>query len=535
MNRVRVKLPGALGAPSRLERNGTLYPVTHMRLLAQHYLSLAARPDAELNAVIVAAAERLRGSGLPGLTDVVPGYTALHVEYDQAHLTPSEVKRLVAAAVDGAAAPAVSGGATEVVELGVVYDGPDLAAVAQAAGLTRAEVIQRHAAVEYRAYAAGFTPGFAFLGEVDPAIRTPRLPTPRAHVPAGSVGIADSQTGVYPLDSPGGWNLIGTAVVPLYDPRRPQPALIAAGGRVRFVPKPKGSRPPTPAPLDLLPPEPTHPAFRVLVPGLLDLVLDEGRFRAGHLGYARSGPADPLSARIANGLVANLVGAALLEMNVAGPTLEALRDSVVALGGPGVRMLVDGLEVEPYTATLVRRGSTLRFPPARATGLRSYLAVAGGFESDLFMGSASTDVRGLIGHPLTAGDLLGVVAPKTARAGFSFRPHTRAGPLLRVRLLPGPQFDAYLMAALAARPLRVLRSDRMGVRLEAVGAAGTGVLSEGNPLGAVQLTSAGDPIVLLNDRGTMGGYAKPAIVDPRDLPRLAQAREGTAVRFVAGR
>lgn len=492
--------------------------------------------DAETNAALLHTARSLRTHGIEGITDVVPGYASLLVEYDPALLAPPRVKRLVDQAWHAASsAPATETPAPNVIEVGVVYDGPDLARVAERAGLTPAEVIRRHAEVEYRAYAVGFTPGFAYLGDVDPALRTPRLNSPRPRVPAGSVGIADSQTGVYPLDSPGGWNIIGTATVPVFDPKRQPPALIAAGDRVRFVPVPAGNRPPAPEPLELLPDDAKHPALRALEPGLLDLVVDEGRFLTGHLGFARSGPADPASAHIANGLVANSAGAPLLEINVAGPTIEVLRDAVVALAGPGTHMLVNGVEAQPYTATFVPRGSVLRFPPRLHQGRRSYLALAGGIESDLYMGSASTDVRGLIGHPLAAGAVLGVSQPRLSRQGFSFRPHYRQEFTVRLRLLPGPQFSADMVAALLERPLRILQSDRMGVRLEGVAAAGGGVVSEGNPLGAVQLTSGGDPIILLNDRGTLGGYTKPAIVDSRDLPRLAQARDGTFVRFVIGR
>jgi KipI family sensor histidine kinase inhibitor len=492
--------------------------------------------DAEANAALLRTARSLRTRGTQGITDVVPGYASLLVEYEPALLAPSRVKRLVDQAWHAAgSAPVTETPAPGVIEVGVVYDGPDLARVAESGGLTPAEVIQRHAGVEYRAYAVGFTPGFAYLGDVDPALRTPRLSSPRPHVPAGSVGIADSQTGVYPLDSPGGWNIIGTATVPVFDPRREPPELIAAGDRVRFLPVSAGNRPRSPEPLELLPGAPTYPTLRVLEPGLLDLVVDEGRFLAGHLGFARSGPIDAVSARIANGLVANPAGAPLLEMNVAGPTIEVLRDAVVALAGSGTRMLVNGVEADPYTATFVPRGSLLRFPPRPHQGRRSYLALASGIESGLFMGSASTDVRGLIGRQLAAGAVLGTSRPRLSRQGFSFRPHLRSTSTVQLRLLPGPQFSAGLVAALLEKPLRILQSDRMGVRLEGVAAAGAGVVSEGNPLGAVQLTSGGDPIILLNDRGTVGGYTKPAIVDPRDLPRLAQARDGTFVRFVVGR
>src|SRR5690606_16368644 len=111
--------------------------------------------------------------------------------------------------MQGMEAGAGSGTGGKLVTVDTVYDGPDLADLAAASGMSTDEAVRRHSGTDYLAYAVGYTPGFAFLGDVDPTIRRPRLGKPRALVPAGSVGIADGQTGIYPLDAPGGWNLIG--------------------------------------------------------------------------------------------------------------------------------------------------------------------------------------------------------------------------------------------------------------------------------------------------------------------------------------
>ena len=115
-------------------------------------------------------------------------------------------------------------------------DGPDLDNVATAHGLQPADVVELHASIDYRIFFLGFAPGFAYLGPVPAAIATPRLASPRTHVPAGSVGIAGTQTGVYPFDSPGGWRIIGRTEARLWNARRDPPALLAPGGSVRFVP-----------------------------------------------------------------------------------------------------------------------------------------------------------------------------------------------------------------------------------------------------------------------------------------------------------
>src|SRR5690606_10343064 len=131
------------------------------------------------------------------------------------------------------------------------------------------------------------------------------------------------------------------------------------------------------------------------------------------LGLARSGPLDALSAATANRLVGNAPDASLLEMNVKGPVLEIVDDCVVAFAGYGVVPELDGAPVEPFTVHALRAGSTLAFPP-QSRGVRGYLAVAGGIESLEFMGSASVDVRGLIGRPLAAGDVLGAAEVQSA-------------------------------------------------------------------------------------------------------------------------
>jgi KipI family sensor histidine kinase inhibitor len=167
------------------------------------------------------------------LVDVVPGAeTVLVVAANPVHLQCflDAVPQL-----DPVGPSAETG---EVVEIPARYDGPDLADVAAAAGLSVAEVIARHSAVTYEAAFTGFAPGFAYLSGLDPALRMPRRSSPRPRVAPGSVAIADTYTAVYPRPSPGGWHLLGTTDVTLFDAARAAPALIAPGSRVRFVPLP---------------------------------------------------------------------------------------------------------------------------------------------------------------------------------------------------------------------------------------------------------------------------------------------------------
>ena len=169
-----------------------------------------------------------------GLGTAVPAYASVVARFDPLALAPADA--LARAQALATAGPSVTH-AGRLIEIPTVYDGPDLDDVASLSRLTRDGLVELHAAREYTAYFLGFMPGFAYCGRLDPRIDAPRLPTPRTRVPAGSVAIADGQTGVYPFDSPGGWRVIGRTGLAMFEPSRQRPALIAAGDRVRFVPQ----------------------------------------------------------------------------------------------------------------------------------------------------------------------------------------------------------------------------------------------------------------------------------------------------------
>jgi KipI family sensor histidine kinase inhibitor len=180
-------------------------------------------------AAVHGLAQGVRAAALPGVVDVVPGYrTVLVTVADRGHLDA-----VLRALPELSAQPAQRSGA--LVEVPVVYDGEDLDQVCRHTGLSRTEVVARHTAVEYLVAFLGFTPGFPYLVGLDAALHVPRRATPRTSVPAGSVGLAGDQTGIYPRTSPGGWQLIGRTDVVLFDADRTPPALLAPGDRLRFV------------------------------------------------------------------------------------------------------------------------------------------------------------------------------------------------------------------------------------------------------------------------------------------------------------
>ncbi|HEV2871743.1 MAG TPA: 5-oxoprolinase subunit PxpB [Actinomycetota bacterium] len=174
----------------------------------------------------------LRQLDPPGVVELVPGYRTVLIVADPER---AGVLDELAARLPGLELPPAGAVAGETVEIPVSYDGEDLAEVAGLTGLEADEVVRRHTAPEYTVAFLGFSPGFPYLVGLDPALEVPRRDTPRTSIPAGSVGLAGNQTGIYPTASPGGWQLIGRTEVTLFDPARDPPALLAPGTRLRFT------------------------------------------------------------------------------------------------------------------------------------------------------------------------------------------------------------------------------------------------------------------------------------------------------------
>ena len=191
----------------------------------------------EINRRVHSLAAAIESHGVPGVVDLVPTYRSLLVQYDALRISSDDLQeRLAEIQRPVAESPPEQ---PRVVLVPTLYGGelgPDLDSVAEHTGLSPDEVIGLHSEVDYLVYMIGFTPGFPYLGGLSDRLATPRLDTPRTRIPAGSVGIAEGQTGVYPVDSPGGWRLIGRTPLELFDPEREPPSLLAAGDYVRFLP-----------------------------------------------------------------------------------------------------------------------------------------------------------------------------------------------------------------------------------------------------------------------------------------------------------
>jgi biotin-dependent carboxylase-like uncharacterized protein len=282
--------------------------------------------------------------------------------------------------------------------------------------------------------------------------------------------------------------------------------------------------------------------IRVLDPGPLTTVQDLGRRGALRSGIPESGPVDHAAFVLANRLVGNPDAAAGLECTLVGPRLEIRRHGVVAATGAAMALTVNDREAPRWCAVRVRAGDVVRLGPAES-GVRGYLAFAGGIDVPLVLGSRATYLRGTLGgyngRALRRGDELswGAGRPHAAR-----RVRPASIPVYArdttARVVLGPQadrFTAHGIRTFLEESYEMLpQSDRMGARLRgpAIGhARGHDIISDGVPLGGVQVVGDGQPIVLLVDRQSTGGYTKIATVCSFDIGRIGQVRPGERVRF----
>ena len=298
--------------------------------------------------------------------------------------------------------------------------------------------------------------------------------------------------------------------------------------------------------------------MQVLRPGMFSVVQDLGRVGHQRHGVPVTGAMDEWSHRAANMLVGNADDAAVLECTLTGPTVQFTRDTLLAICGAQVRVTAADRPVPTGCAVLLRRGVTLAFGE-RSSGARMYLAVRGGFATTPVLGSRSTYLPGSFGghegRALRKNDRVplappGPDAPTLAlermlvQSGLPFVAAARvstelpAGSPKGVRFIPGPQWSAFSGAArerFVSQPFTISsRSDRMGYRLEGPDLQLTKpleMISEATSFGTVQVPPNGQPIVLMADRQSAGGYPKLAYVASADLPRLAQALPGTSIRF----
>jgi KipI family sensor histidine kinase inhibitor len=532
-------------------------PVGELRRLGDHAL-LIGMPDA---AVARRFTRALTAARLDDVAEVVGGLATVMVAFHpmtvDVDVHRAVLDRLLQESL-GHSDDAADQGAVPL-EIPCTFDGPDLEEVATLVASTPETVVALVTAQPLTVAVVGFSPGFAYLAGLPTALRqVPRRARPRPVVPAGSVALANGHAAVYPSASPGGWQLIGHTDVPLFTPWQPPYARLAPGDRVQFVQSTATSSSPGRAPRQstaadgeisgataLLPG--ARPVFEVEDPGLRSVLQDAGRRGLAALGVPAATPADPDSFRLANELVGNPVGACALEVTAHGPSLRCLSPCFAAVVGGSPELRLQGQPVAAGRVVPVNPGQQLTVGLVGG-GLRCYLALAGGFVGPALLGSFSSDqLAGLGPGPIVRGAQLwgATMEPPLGdhlRDGASVG--LEPGRPVALRVVPGPHHERFApgtFTALASMRFTVEgASNRVGLRLRrhpdtpALRAApGSEELdSQGVVTGAVQVPPDGEPVILLNDHATLGGYPVVAVVAAVDHGVLGQCAPGMTVVLV---
>ena len=443
------------------------------------------------------------------------------------------------------------------IEIPVHYTGDDLADVAQLLGVSPEEVIRRHTGSEYTVAFTGFAPGFAYLSGGHPCFNIPRRSTPRTRIPAGAVGLAGTFSGIYPQASPGGWQIIGVTPTVMWDLARDVPALLQPGFRVKFVDiatlsisassvntRSVGSK----TLETLAPPALDGPALEIQSPGLQTLFQDLGRHGHAGQGVSASGAMDQAALKSANRLVGNASHSACLETAIGGLSLRSRGDTVVAVTGADVPLTVTSAkghhwQAARYQPLALNEGDTLIIGQPKA-GLRTYLAVRGGFAVTPVLGSCSTDTLAQVGpKPVAAGDILEIhPVHHGAVVGPPEEPPTDLPTAQKVVMLDvvlGPRTDWFTAESLECLRTQLWQvtpqSNRIGLRLAGKVALKRAIPeelpSEGTTWGAIQVPPSGQPVLFLADHPLTGGYPVIGCVATYHLNRAGQIPVNAWVRF----
>lgn len=493
----------------------------------------------------------LETNPVAGIREVIPAARTLLIAFDPAALSEDALANAMAARAGGERRLA-SG---PLIEIPVCYDGEDLAEVAGMLAMSVDEVVRRHGESEYVAAFTGFAPGFAYLSGGDPQLAVPRRKSPRTQVPAGAVGLAGEFSGIYPKASPGGWQLIGTTPLAMFEIDRTPASLLQPGTRVRFrnmaddhAYDVRAAEKPSVTPGRRPEPHSGSGAIEILSVGLPVLFQDLGRAGLASQGISVSGAADRASLKVANRLVGNPVDAAALEIALGGLRFRMHGSGVMALAGaeaPIVVTAANGLPIAAphHQAVALDEGDVVSLGRP-AAGMRSYLAFRGGFAVAPVLGSVATDTLAQIGPAAPgAGDVI-AIRPAPAGALVSSElppfPMPNKDETIVLDVFMGPRTDWFTNEAveefLSQEWSVTPQSSRVGIRLsgQALERRNHGELpSEATVRGAIQVPAGGQPVLFLADHPLTGGYPVIANIAGHHLDLVGQIPVGARIRFNA--
>lgn len=497
--------------------------------------------------------DALRRHDISGIREIIPAARTLMIEFDPSLVTTTMLKAVIVDLGGSAARPAEG----PLVEIPVRYDGEDLTEVAALLSMSPEEVVRLHTGHDYLVAFTGFAPGFAYLAQGDQRLSVPRRQSPRTLVPAGSVGLAGAFSGIYPKASPGGWQLIGRTSLDMFDIAREPASLLQPGQRVRFrdVATDSAYSVQTEASGSSFSrrtsaePAAGRSAIEIVSVGLPVLFQDLGRPGLVSQGIGRAGAADRTSFAAANRLVGNPDGTAALEITLGGLSVRMRGQGVMAITGAEAKVSVETadravIEAPHHRAFAVEDGDLVTLAIARS-GMRSYLALRGGFDVASVLESRATDMLAQIGpEPLRAGEVIAIsTAPIGSPVALCDEPAfamPRADEIVRLDVVLGPRTDWFTPEAVEgflAQDWTVSpQSSRVGIRLEGEALERrivTELPSEATIRGAIQVPASGQPVLFLVDHPLTGGYPVVANIAARHLNLAGQIPVGTRIRFVA--
>lgn len=490
----------------------------------------------------------LKAEPVDGIEEMVPAARTLMIRFRPERVHAADL----AARIGTRDLSAKTAPSEHLVEIPVRYDGEDLGDVAALTGLSIEEVIRRHTESEFTVAFCGFAPGFGYLVGGDPALHVPRRKSPRTRIPAGSVALAGAFSGVYPQASPGGWQIIGTTPVKMWDIARDPGALFQPGYRVRFFDMETSSKAVSigePAARADRIVAPDTPQFKVLAAPMPAMFQDLGRFGQTGQGVSASGALDSGAFNAANRIVGNPANTPALELTLGGFSFESTARTVIGLAGaPCSVTLRDAAgrsrEFATYQPISLEPGDVVTIGHPHK-GMRAYLAVRGGFDVAPVLGSAATDTLAVVGpEPVTVGTVLGLRDSKNGLTSVSteeipaFDPPS-AGDVVTLDVVLGPRTDWFTqkgVETLTGQLWQVTpQSSRVGIRL-----AGEVPLerkdsaelpSEGTATGAIQVPHSGQPVLFLADHPLTGGYPVIGAVAEHHLDLAGQIPINAKIRF----
>ncbi|MFM2476749.1 5-oxoprolinase/urea amidolyase family protein [Celerinatantimonas sp. MCCC 1A17872] len=485
---------------------------------------------------------------IEGITQMLPAARTVLIEYDPLSIS----KELLAKQIAQRSYQQSSLSLGKLVKINVEYNGSDLCEVANYLKLPIKAVIDWHTQTTFQVAFTGFAPGFAYLKALGSSLVVPRRSSPRAKIPTGSVALAGEFTGVYPKDSPGGWQLIGQTSQAMWDLNRAQPALLEPGDRVQFVNVKKTS---VAVSQSMLPTPPSTPSsnqtngLTIISPGLLTTFQDMGRINKASQGVSPSGAMDKYAYRIANQLVGNGADAAVLELTHGNFSANVMGDLVVALTGAPCPVSIEDKNGHPVPCKFNQpvalcEGDKLLIGSTKA-GVRSYLAVRGGWQCDKVLESASFDSLAKLGpSPLHAGEHIfaSLSSPKNAVQSEFCEPSGRyptSRSCVQLDVVLGPHCDWFKDDALevltSSEWVVGQQADRIGIRLESSHCIERKIThelpSEGVVAGSIQVPANGQPLIFMRDHPLTGGYPVIACIADYHLDLAAQLPVGTSIQF----